>query len=370
VLDQASKIGLRTLTLSEASGGAGADQLTACIVLEELAAGDVDVAIVLAETARLAPLLFDESLSPEQRKRFLPEFSEDARFHLARVSHDPAATHGWHYHRATEDKAADLPTAVRQNGELRINGSCTSVSNAPVAQLFAIDVNVQGEGVTTVLVSRQTPGFSVNDATRPFENSGAMTRWKHGACAAIAFKDCRVPEANTIAAKGGALARGQRERSALDTAAVNLGLGRAAFETAVDYAKLRVQGGRPIIEHQAIGTIIADCSVKLENARNLLWKAAWSLDNPDATNDRSIADLPLASAARVYTAQAMNEVALGAAECFGAMGVMRDMPLQKYVHDSFIFLHSADHDSTTKLEIAERVAGFERQDQNVAPQGA
>ena len=56
----------------------------------------------------------------------------------------------------------------------------------------------------------------------------------------------------------------------------------------------------------------------------------------------------------------MNEVALGAAECFGAMGVMRDMPLQKYVHDSFIFLHSADNDSATKLKIAEAVAGYER----------
>src|SRR6266511_5937755 len=60
VVDQASRIGLRTLALSEGSGGAGADQLTSCIVLEELAAGDVDVASVLAVTARLAPLFFDE----------------------------------------------------------------------------------------------------------------------------------------------------------------------------------------------------------------------------------------------------------------------------------------------------------------------
>jgi alkylation response protein AidB-like acyl-CoA dehydrogenase len=64
--------------------------------------------------------------------------------------------------------------------------------------------------------------------------------------------------------------------------------------------------------------------------------------------------------ARTYTAEAMHDVALEAAECFGAMGVMRDMPLQKYVHDAMVMLHAADHDSATKLQIAESIAGFER----------
>ena len=56
----------------------------------------------------------------------------------------------------------------------------------------------------------------------------------------------------------------------------------------------------------------------------------------------------------------MHEATLGAAECFGAMGVMRDMPLQKYEHDAFVFLNGCGHDSATKLEIAEVVAGYER----------
>ncbi len=61
-----------------------------------------------------------------------------------------------------------------------------------------------------------------------------------------------------------------------------------------------------------------------------------------------------------YTAEAVHEVTLGAAECFGAMGVMRDMPLQKYVHDAMVFLHAEDSDSATKLGIAEAVAGYRR----------
>ena len=64
--------------------------------------------------------------------------------------------------------------------------------------------------------------------------------------------------------------------------------------------------------------------------------------------------------ARVYTAEAAHEVTLLAAECFGAMGVMRDMPLQKYVHDGMIFLHAEETDGAAKLAIAEAIAGYQR----------
>jgi alkylation response protein AidB-like acyl-CoA dehydrogenase len=143
-------------------------------------------------------------------------------------------------------------------------------------------------------------------------------------------------------------------------AAINLGLGRCAYEAAVDYAKIRVQGGRPIVQHQAIGGILSDITIKLELARNAVWKAAWLLDHPEAVSDRSAAELPYHVIARVYTAEAVNDVALLAAECFGAMGVMRDMPLQKYVHDSMVFLHTDDADGAAKLAVAEAVAGYQR----------
>jgi alkylation response protein AidB-like acyl-CoA dehydrogenase len=73
-----------------------------------------------------------------------------------------------------------------------------------------------------------------------------------------------------------------------------------------------------------------------------------------------VSELPLSTIARVYTAEAMQDVTLLAAECFGAMGVMRDMPLQKYVHDAMVFLHAEDADDATKLTIAEAVAGYQR----------
>jgi alkylation response protein AidB-like acyl-CoA dehydrogenase len=143
-------------------------------------------------------------------------------------------------------------------------------------------------------------------------------------------------------------------------AAINLGVGRAAYDAAVEYAKIRRQGGRNIIEHQAIGGKLAECAMKLELARTMIWKAAWTADHPEAVADRSVSALPLHVIARAYTAEAMHDVALYAAECFGAMGVMRDMPLQKYVHDTMVFLHSEDTDTASKLEIAEALAGYRR----------
>jgi alkylation response protein AidB-like acyl-CoA dehydrogenase len=363
LLDQAAQMGLRTLALSEDAGGAGADGLTSCIVMEELGAGDVDVASVLAQTSALGHILFDQLMTPGQRKRFLPEFVKDDRYHLAYAGRDPGGGLGWSYHRPLAESGA-VPVAIKQGNDWVINGALAFVANATAAKLFAVQVRTEprksgAEGLATLLVPRDAPGLAVRE---PLRAIGEAIRWHHGAGAGIVFKDCRVPADHSLGegGKGTAVFAAELARAAPQLAAINLGLGRAAFEAAVDYSKIRRQGGRHIIEHQAIGTKLADCAIRLELARNAIWKAAWALDHPEAVADRSVSDLPLHVIARVYTAQAVNEVALLAAECFGAMGVMRDMPLQKYVHDSMVFLHSEETDGAAKLAVAEAVAGFQR----------
>jgi alkylation response protein AidB-like acyl-CoA dehydrogenase len=364
VLEKASQMGLRTLTLSEEAGGAGADGLTSCIVMEELGAGDVDVASVLAQTATLGHILFDRLMTQAQRGRFLAKFTEDDRCHLAFAGREPGAGLGWSYHRPFSSEPGAEPTAVKQGNDWIINGSVPFVANATVAKLFAVQVRTDPKktgmnGLSTLLMPRDTAGLTVRE---PYKAVGDGIRWHHGTGAAVAFKDCRVPADHLLGKEGQSpLALGtDLARGAPQHAAVNLGLGRAAYEAAVDYAKLRRQGGRNLVEHQAIGTKLADCAIKLELARNIIWKAAWALDHPDAVSGRSVSDLPHHVVARVYTAEAVNEVALLAAECFGAMGVMRDMPLQKYVHDSMVFLHSDDADGAAKLAVAEAVAGYQR----------
>jgi alkylation response protein AidB-like acyl-CoA dehydrogenase len=363
LLEKAAQMGLRTLTLSEDAGGAGADGLTSCIVMEELGAGDVDIASVLGQTATLAHLLFDRLMTADQRQRFLPGFTGDDRYHLAFAGKGAGTDVGWNYHRPM---AADgsAPVAVRQGSDWVINGSVAFVANAAVAKLFAVQART-GKKLTTLLVPRETPGLAVRE---PLKAVGETIRWHHGAGSGVTLKDCKVPAGNVLGKEDQCpFAHGaDGARAAPQIAAINLGLGRAAYEAAVDYSKMRRQGGRNIIEHQAIGTKLADCAIRLELARNSIWKAAWLLDHPEAVSGSGSAALPYHVIARVYTAEAVNEVALLAAECFGAMGVMRDMPLQKYVHDAMVFLHGDDTDGAAKLAVAEAVAGYQRPATNAA----
>jgi len=357
LLAQASHMGLRTLALSEDIGGAGADALTSCIVMEELAAGDPDIAAVLGQTSALAHLLFDKMITPAQRDRFLPAFTDDDGFHLAFADHEPDGdtSLGGNYHRPVAIGPGLRTTAVRSGNSFVINGTKDCVANAPVAKLFAVQVKTSGsDGVSTLLVPHDAPGVSVR------AHDG---RWFHGACGELVLTDCRVPAENLLGLEGQSPLTGGLEadgRGIPLAQALNLGIGRAAYEAGLDYAGLRVQGGRRIVEHQAIGAKLASIAIKLEVARAAVWQAAWASDHPEAVADRSVSDLPLQRVARAFVAEAMLEVAKDAAECFGAMGVMKDMPLQKYVHDARICLHSGISTDDERLRLAEQLAGFRR----------
>lgn len=357
LLDQASQMGLRTLALSEDRGGAGSDQLTCCIVTEELAAGDADIAAILSTTSWLGHLLFDLAMADAQRKQFLPKFVGDDRFHLAFAAHEAEIDTrlGVNYHNPARSGATIKTSAVKAgNGEWLINGAKDHVANAPIAALFAVLVHVPGHpGPKVLLVPSDTPGLSVCEYEKP---------WQHGASGDVTFKDCRVPAGNLLGDEAVALLAGidaPGEGMALFQA-LALGIGRAAYDAAADYARLRVQGGRPLIEHQAIGTKLAEIAIKLEVARAAIWRAAWALDHPAAVADGSLPDLPLQTIAQIFASEMMVKATKDAAEIFGAMGVMRDMPLQKYIHDARVCLHSGNGNSDAKLRLAEVIAGYRR----------
>src|SRR5712692_2872588 len=222
VLDKASRMGLRTLALSEDLGGAGADGLTCAIVTEELAVGDTDVAAVLAETSALGGVLFDR-MTQEQRDRFLPRFLEDDRYQLARADREPETDGalGVSYHRPVAIDSRLKTTAGRSGDGWVINGIKDCVANAPIAKLFAVEVAIEGHGAGTLLVPRAAPGVSVRE---PDEGR----RWYHGACGEVTFKDCRVPADNLVHGEGPPL--GADGRRIPQLAALNLGIGRAAYE--------------------------------------------------------------------------------------------------------------------------------------------
>lgn len=354
-IDAASQLGLRTLELSEERGGAGADALTSCIVTEELAAGDADIAAVLSETSRLSHLLFDLALNDAQREQFLLKLTGDDRYHLAFAAREPETDTrlGVNYHRPAGEPTLRT-TAVKSGSDFVINGVKDCVANAPLAGLFAVLTNIPGRNEPGVLlVPAKTPGVSV----KVHEDA-----WHHGSCGTVTFKDCKVSSGNLLGEDAAALLTGKDTpgRGSPLFQALNLGIGRAAYETALDYAHIRIQGGRPLIQHQAIATKLADIAINLEVARAAVWQAAWASDHPAAYADRSVADLPLQTIAQVFASEVVMKAAKDSAEIFGAMGVMRDMPLQKYIHDARVCQHTGDGNSDARLRIAEVIAGYRR----------
>ena len=267
LIDQAAEMGLRTLALSEDRGGAGADHLTCCIATEELAAGDADIAAVLSTTLWLGHLLFDRAMNDAQREHFLPKFVADDRFHLAFAGHESGtdARLGLNYHRPVETEAALTTVAAKAaSGEWIINGVKDNVVNAPIAALFAVLAKIPGQSMPKVLlVPADAPGLSVRRHEKP---------WQHGCGGDVTFKECRVPAGNLLGNDAAAiLALVDASGAGMPLfQALNLGIGRAAYEAALDYARLRIQGGRPLIEHQAIGTKLAEIAIRLEVARQII----------------------------------------------------------------------------------------------------
>jgi alkylation response protein AidB-like acyl-CoA dehydrogenase len=363
LVEKASGLGLRTLTLPESQGGAGAGILTCCIAMEELGAGDAGIASTLAQTAMLGRALFDGALTDEQSARFLPLFQSDDQFHLAYISDTDDPDRELAYHSDRSHAGPNGVDAVRQsNGDWVLDGASRVGNNVPVAKLTIVEIIVGDGSRVALMVTPDMPGLKIeaNDVLVRGAVEGVLSRrWVHGTSGRLIFSECRIPAANVLLQPGNELSNAGRAAGGSPVfSAINLGVGRSAFEAAVDYAKLRVQGGRRIVEHQAIGDILSSCAIKLEAARNLVWKAAWAFDQPEIASQAGFSGSTLQHMAKVFTAEAVHEVSLKSAECFGAMGVMLDMPLAKYVRDARIFLHWGRSNTVSRFRIAETLAGF------------
>jgi alkylation response protein AidB-like acyl-CoA dehydrogenase len=224
--------------------------------------------------------------------------------------------------------------ARRANGGWVLSGMKHFISNGGVAKLTVVYANTdpaQGlwRGSTMFLVPAGTPGFRIG---RLHEKVGQRLAQN----AELIFEDCWLPEDHVLGEvhrafeSRGAFTRG----SHVEAGATVLGVARAAYEAAQEWASTRVQGGRRIIEHQAVAVMLADMGTQIEAARALIWKAAWAADRQEPYDQK------LASMAKVFASEVAHRVAVQAAEVFGGMGIMTEGPAEKLVRDALTFLHS------------------------------
>ena len=194
-----------------------------------------------------------------------------------------------------------------------------------------------------------TPGF------RPdFFHEKSSQRLATNGC--FHLENCRIPAENIMLGEGKLIQlRSQyMPGSKAEAAATVLGVGRAAFDYAMSYAKSRKQGGRYIIEHQAISLMLARMAMLLDGARLQIYKAAWLADN--GNKDARVQGLM----AKVQASEVAFEVCKLATEILGGAGIMYDHPVEKYLRDAASFLHSDGTNQICSLRVTNALAGLNR----------
>ena len=345
---QADQLGLRTLGVPKAFGGAGADIVTLCLAGEELAAGDLGFAVILDQCWKMAHILKD-AMTPEQQKRFIPPFVADPEATTAIGFTEPGAgsDHQGYYDSPDIDFRT---TAARDGDSYVINGTKRYVSNGCMAKLYFIVARTDPakslrEGGSVFIVPADTPGFRAGF----FHEKGSQRLATNGT---FHLENCRVSAGNLLVGEG-LMARLRAEfmwGSKAEAAATALGVGRAAYEYALQYARQRVQGGKPIVQLQAVAMMLAQMAMKLDAARLQIWKAAWLADRRQA--EARIAGL----LAKVNASETAFEACKLAGEILGGAAIMHDHPVEKYLRDAASFLHSDGTNQVCLLRAAQGLA--------------
>src|SRR5579862_1727822 len=334
ILEEAEKIGIRTLGVPEEYGGVelekGTEVKTFALVAEEIARGDSGLADKMVQNWKVSVLL--RQFAPKHlQEKWFKRLVAEPQFLMAHCLTEPrGASDRWLPYNVPE--AAMQTKAVKAEGGWIINGRKQFISNGYDASLYVVYANTNPkvgmlQGTSSFLVPRDTPGLQVTRCNETiggrFMNNGE-----------ILFEDCRVPEDHLLA-HGDALGKAgvYFRPGKIIQAAKNLGIGIAAFEDTAAFVQQRVQGGRILIKHQAVAVRVAAMATKLEAVSTLLRYAALAVDenNPDATR--------LCDMVKVFASQEILQVCQHAVELHGGYGAMLEVGVEKYFRDAAVYLH-------------------------------
>jgi len=299
VLDQAHELGLIANGLPEAYGGGGeASAVTGCLIAEELAYGDLSIALGI-----LSPGLIGIPVarfgSDEQKSALLGPLCGPTAVPGSLAISEPAFDF---------DPYRPRTQAVATDDGYVLNGHKCQVPNQP-GDLPILVIASQGDKLSGFLVPRDAEGLRFT----PESNLGIRAL----PCAEIELADVRVAGSARLGGEAGADIRNLISRGRVALSALAVGVARAACELSIDYAKQRETFGAPIATRQAIAFKLADMAIEIDAARLLAWEAAWCIDQGrDATREATLA---YDQAKRVAL-----EVTDGAVQVFGGYGYIRD----------------------------------------------
>ena len=309
------QLGLLGMLAPEAYGGSATGMVAYALALEEIAAADGACSTIVSVHNSVGCAPIARFGTEEQKGRFLPRMAAGLWIGAFALTEPQAGS-----------DAAALQTRARRDGDYYvINGAkqfITSGQNGQVAIVFAVtDPTAGKKGISAFIVPTDTPGYQVLSVERKLGQRASDT-------CALAFNDMRVPVEQRLGAEGEGyrIALANLEGGRIGIAAQSVGMARAAFEAARDYARQRVAFGKPIAEHQALAFRLADMATRIEAARQLVLHAA-------ALREAGQPCLSEASMAKLFASEMAEAVCSAAIQNHGGYGYLSDYPVERIYRD-------------------------------------
>jgi butyryl-CoA dehydrogenase len=314
-LKEMGELGFLGMLVPEEHGGSDTGVVTYASVLEEIAAGDGACSTILSVHSSVGCMPIVKFGTEEQKDRFLPKMAIGEWIGGFALTEPQAGS-----------DAANLRTRARRDGDHYIISGAkqfiTSGKNGHVMIVFAVtDPDAGKRGISAFIVPTDTPGYEVVRVEDKLGQHSSDT-------CQLAFNDMRLPASLRLGEEGAGyrIALSNLEGGRIGIASQSVGMARAAFEAARDYAHERVTFGKPIIEHQAVAFRLADMATKIEAARQLILHAA-------QLREAGLPCLTEASMAKLFASETAEAVCSAAIQIHGGYGYLADFPVERIYRD-------------------------------------
>lgn len=311
------EIGLFGMVVAQEYGGQGLDYLSYIIAVEEMARIDGSHAATVAAGNSLGMNPIYYFGNEEQKKKYLPILCSGKKLWGFGLTEPNAGS----------DSRNSKTTAKLNHGEWIINGSKIFITNASseitlgsTVQALSNEAGTEKE-FSAIIVENNTPGFTA-------KTMHDKMMWRASNTAELYFDDCKVPESNLLGKRGegSKIMLSTLDCGRLSIGAMGLGAAQGAYELALQYAQERIQFNKPICKQQVIAFKLADMALKVELARNLLYKACWLKDNHKPFEKE-------AAMSKLYCSEVAKQVADEAVQIHGGYGLMKDYDVERFYRD-------------------------------------
>lgn len=310
--------GLIGLIYPEEYGGSAAGALAYMLVIEEIAQVCASTATVYAgQGLGSYPILL--AGNKEQKAKYLPDIACGAKLCAFALTEPNAGS----------DAAAIQTTAVLKNGHYILNGNKQWITSGDVAEVlvvFAMTDKTKGvKGISTFIIEKSYPGFSVGKKERKMGIRGSST-------VELNFDNCSVPAGNLLGQEGDGfkIAMQTLDRARPSVGAIAVGIAQGAFDVALEYGKQRVQFGQPIVNFQGIQFMLADMATQIQMARLGVHQVAWLIESGAKNYTKESA------MCKLYASDICMQVTTDSLQIMGGNGYSREYPLERMMRDAKI----------------------------------